>query len=274
MVELSHNQEKKDKKEWAIINMFRSSYPYFPIGELEKSESPDFLLRSGDKLIGIELTELKYEREDKLFNLRAHEDFLTYMMEDAQRIVEEKCDYKLMVEVLFSDDISPTVLMVNEEARLLVRQGLAESIASVVSENIPEATGTKYKVDRTSKYGHQSLHPKIQCITILNVTGRWYEGLWYAAIATKVKPLSISSVSQRLVAKNCKLRKYNSSCDEQWLVIIQNSFLMSSSYNSSTAAEALAHHYKSNFDKVFVFERSEGLVTRLDIEKYEDKKKK
>ena len=114
MVELSHNQEKKDKKEWAIINMFRSSYPYFPIGELEKSESPDFLLHSGGKLIGIELTELKYEREDKLFNLRAHEDFLTYMMEDAQRIVEEKCDYKLMVEVLFSDDISPTVLMVND----------------------------------------------------------------------------------------------------------------------------------------------------------------
>lgn len=274
MVEMSHNQEKKEKKEWAIINMFRSSYPYFPIGELEKSESPDFLLRSEGKLIGIELTELKYEREDKLFNLRAHEDFLTYMMEDAQHIVEQTCEYKLMVEVLFSDDISPTVLMVNEEARLLVRQGLAESIAKIVSDNIPEATGIKYKVDRTSKYGYHSLHSKIQSITILNVTGRWYEGLWYAAIATKVKPLSISSISQRLVAKNCKLQKYNPTCDEQWLVIIQNSFLMSSSYNSEAAEVALAHIYRSNFDKVFVFERSEGMVSRLNIEKYETKRLK
>lgn len=268
MVEISHNQEKKDRREWGIIRMFRSSYPYFPIGELEKSEAPDFLIRSGEKLIGIELTELKYEREDKQFNLRAHEDFLTYMMEDAQRIVEEKCQYKLMVEVLFSEEISPTVLMVNDEAQVLVRQGLAESVAKIVLDNIPESTGLKYKIDRSSKYGYQTLHPKIQSITVSNVTGRWYESFWYAAIATKVKPLSISSVSQRLVAKNCKLKKYNPICDEQWLVIIQNSFLMSSSYNSATAEEALSHVYRSDFDKVFVFERGEGMVTRLNTERY------
>ncbi len=271
MVEINHNQEKKEKKEWAIINMFRSCYPYFPLGDLEKSESPDFLVHTDDKLIGIELTELKYEREDKLFNLRAHEDFLTYMMEDAQHIVEQQCEFKLMVEALFTDDISPTVLMVNEEARLLVRQGLAESIAKVVLDNIPDSTGMKYKVDRSSKYGYQNLPSKIQSITISNVTGRWHDSLWYAAIATKVKPLSISSVSQRLVAKNFKLQKYNPACDEQWLVIIQNSFLMSSSYNSVSAKDALEHIYRSKFDKVFVFERSEGMVTRLQTNKLEVK---
>ena len=36
----------------------------FPIlGELSKSERPDFILSSVDKLIGIELTELKYDQE-------------------------------------------------------------------------------------------------------------------------------------------------------------------------------------------------------------------
>ena len=210
--EISHNQEKKEKREWAVINMFRSCYSSFPLGTVEKSESPDFLLRSGESLIGIELTELKYERGDKLFNLRAHEDFLTSLMEDAQKIVEATCKFKLIVEVLFSDEISPTVLTVDDESRLLVRQGLAESIAKIVDENLPESTGVKYKVDRTSKYGYHALHPKILSITITNVTGRWYESLWYAAIATKVKPLSISSVSQRIVAKNYKLRKYNPIC--------------------------------------------------------------
>ena len=80
--EISHNQEKKDKREWAIIQMFRSSCPTFPIGELRKSESPDFLLQTDQRLYGIELTELKYERQDKEFNLRAHEDFLSVSKSD------------------------------------------------------------------------------------------------------------------------------------------------------------------------------------------------
>lgn len=264
---ISHNQEKKDKKEWAIINMFRSSYSSFPIGSVEKFEAPDFLLKHDGKTIGIELTELKYERGDKLFNLRAHEDFLTLLMDEAMGIVEKECPFQLVVEVLFSEEISPTVLMVDAEAQILIRNGLAEEVAQIVKENLPEGTGMRYKVDRTSKYGYHKLPSKILSITIHNVTGRWQESLWYAAIATKVKPLSISSVSQRLLAKNCKLKKYMP-CDEQWLIIIQNSFLMSSSYNPLTAKKALSHCYKSNFDKVFVFERSEGSVTLLPTKKY------
>mgnify|MGYP003370744811 FL=1 len=124
-------------------------------------------------------------------------------------------------------------------------------------------------MDRSSKYGFHNLPQKIECINIKNVTGRWYDGLWYAAISTKVKPLSVASVSQRLIAKECKLKKYNPTCDEQWLIIIQNSFLMSSSYNPLTASEALAHTYKSTFDKVFVFERSAGSVSLLKTEKYD-----
>ena len=242
--------------------MFRSCYSSFPIGNLEKHEAPDFLLHTKEKLIGVELTELKYEREDKLFNLRAHEDFLNLLMEDAQMSVEKICPFTLIVEVLFSDEISQTVLMVDDESRLLVRQGLADIITNIVKENIPEGTGVKYVVDRSSKYGYHALPPKIQSITIQNVSGRWTESLWYAAISTKVKPLTISSVSQRLVAKNNKLKKYTY-CDEQWLVIIQNSFLMSSSYNLLTAKSALEHTYRSDFDKVFVFERGEGVVSLL-----------
>lgn len=266
--EINRNQEKKDKREWGVIKMFRSCYSSFPLGDLSKSEAPDFLLQNEGKLIGIELTELKYEREDKGFNLRAHEDFLSSLMEDAQIIVSEVCDLQLVVEVLFLDDISPIVSMVDERARDLIRKGLAEQVARMVKENIPEATGLKFTIDRTSKYGHENLPAKIKSINIHNVTGRWHEGLWYAAISTKVKPLTIASVSQRLMDKNKKLKKYNPACDEQWLVIIQNSFLMSSDYDSLSAHDALSHLYFSDFDRVYVFERSEGQVSLLRTQKY------
>lgn len=266
--EISRNQEKKDKREWGVIKMFRSCYSSFPIGELSKSESPDFLLQNEGRLIGIELTELKYERADKEFNLRAHEDFLSSLMEEAQKIIAETCDLQLVVEVLFHDDISPIVAMVDEHARDLIRKGLAQQVATLVKENIPEATGLKFTIDRTSKYGHENLPSKIKSVNIHNVTGRWYEGLWYAAISTKVKPLSIASVSQRLMDKNKKMKKYNQACDEQWLVIIQNSFLMSSDYDPLSAHDALSHLYFSDFDRVYVFERSEGSVSLLRTQKY------
>lgn len=267
--EISHNQEKKDKREWAIINMFRSSCSTFPIGEVEKSEAPDFLVQTEKKLIGIELTELKYEREDKGFNLRAHEDFLSQLMQDAQNIFEKRHEFKLVVDVHFTNDLNDTVSTLDDELRAIIRQDFAETIVKLVEENLPEATGIQYRIDRTSKYGFHNLPKKIECINIKNVTGRWLEGLWYAAISTKVKPLSIASVSQRLIAKEWKLKKYNPLCDEQWLIIIQNSFLMSSSYNPLTAEEALSHKYRSNFNKVFVFERSAGSVSLLKTEKYD-----
>ncbi len=266
--ETNHNQEKKDRREWAVMQLFRSSYSLFPLGKVEKSERPDFLLYSDTNIIGIELTELKYERKDKEFNLRAHEDFLSEIMSEAQDIVEAQSHLKLIVDVHFKNDIGAAVALGKDSSDMLITQGLTESIARIVLENIPESTGIEYLIDRTSKYGYLYLPSKIESIYIKNVTGRFKEGLWYAGISTKVKPLSVASISQRLVAKNEKLSFYNSTCDEYWLIIIQNSFLMSDFYNPLTAREALRHLYRSDFDKVFVFERSKGEVTQLRTEKY------
>jgi len=262
--EINHNQEKKDRREWAVMQLFRSSCSFFPLGMVEKSERPDFLLYSDAGITGIELTELKYERKDKEFNLRAHEDFLSEIMSEAQTVFEAQSHLKLVVDVHFKNDIGPAITLGQD----CLKQGLIELIAHIVMENTPEATGIEYLIDRTSKYGHLYLSSKIESIYIKNMTGRFEEGLWYAGISTKVKPLSVASISQRLVAKNEKLPFYNSDCNEFWLIIIQNSFLMSSFYNPLTAREALRHLYQSDFDKVFVFERSNGEVTLLRTEKY------
>ncbi len=266
--EINHNQEKKDRREWAVIQLFRSSYSLFPLGKLEKSERPDFLLYSDAGIVGIELTELKYERKDKEFNLRAHEDFLNEIMSEAQAVFEAQSHLKLVVDVHFRNDIGSVLALGQDRSKMLVKQGFVELIARIVMENTPESTGIEYLIDRTSKYGYLNLPSKIESICIKNVTGRFEDGLWYAGISTKVKPLSIASLYQRLVAKNEKLPFYNSICDEYWLIIIQNSFLMSDFYNPLTAREALRHLYRSDFNKVFVFERSKGEVTLLRTEKY------
>ena len=266
------NQAKRDKREWTIMNLFVQSYSSFPIGEIEKSESPDFIVntvrsRGRKKRIGIELTELKYERKDTEFNMRAHEDFLCQIMDKAETFFKWRSSHVLNVDVHFSDSIAPLILGGNAdtEANLLVT-GMAETIARIVEDNLPESTGKSYKVDRTSKYGDVNLPQHIECINISNVSGRQEEPLWYASISTRVKPLSIESVAQRIKDKNAKLAHYDKTCDEQWLIIIQNSFLMSSAYDPVIAQRALKHRYRTHFDKVFVFERSEGHVSELRIQ--------
>lgn len=52
--------EERNSYERGVFDRFISLYPFFPKGKIEKSESPDFLLKiSRKKTIGIELTSLQ-----------------------------------------------------------------------------------------------------------------------------------------------------------------------------------------------------------------------
>lgn len=267
----SINQQRRDRREWTVMSLFVQNYSQFPIGELQKSECPDFIVsavtRAGrPKKIGIELTELKYERNDHKFNMRAHEEYLSLIMDEAQAFFQRQSDVVLNVDVHFSDSISPLILSAQDDGRArLLRTALAETIARIVIDNLPEATGKRYNVDRSYKYGDLNLPQYVESISISNLCGRQEEALWYASMSTHVKPLSVESVSQRIMDKDAKMAHYDRSCDELWLVIIQNSFLMSNSYDPQTARRALAHRYRTCFNRIFVFERSEASVHQLNI---------
>lgn len=265
-MEVNHNQDKKDRREWNIMKLFSQGCPMFPIGDVKKSERPDFLVKTASKLIGIELTELKYERRDREFNMRAHEDFLEEIMTASQSLFELQSKLTLIVDVHFNDNIGPAVNMDNScHDAMLFKQGISETIAKIVSENIPESTGICFEIDRRYKYGYENLPTMIDSVRVTNVMGRLPESLWYAGISTRVKPLSVESISQRIKAKDKKLESYNANCTDNWLVIIQNSFLMSSKFDPLAAARALKHRYKTKFDRVFVFERAEMSVTLLNV---------
>ncbi|MDD5815924.1 MAG: hypothetical protein PUD36_06770 [Bacteroidales bacterium] len=265
------NQAKKDKREWLIMNLFVQSYRQFPLGRIAKSERPDFIVthktaQGKTKRIGIELTELKYERNDQQFNMRAHEDFLSKIMDGAQEIFGGRHDMVLNVDVHFSDSLSPMILGEKSDSDAhFLPDAMAETIANIVEDNLPESTGKTYRVDRSYKYGDLNLPQHIESITISNVTGRQEEPLWYASMSTHVKPLSVESISQRIKDKDEKMAKYDSTCDELWLIIIQNSFLMSRAYDPNEARHALQHRYRTRFNRVFVFERSQANVKMLNI---------
>lgn len=269
---LSTNAQKKDKREWTVMNLFVQSYRNFPtIAEISKSERPDFIVDTPKGRIGVEVTELKYDRDDHEFNMRAHEDYLNQLMISAQEkymVADKDSELPLVVDVQFSERISPLVAPCDHketDRAELMPLGLAEEIAAIVADNLPMATGKQYVVDRTSKYGDLHLPMLVERILITNVSGVLKDHLWYASISTRVKPLSIESVSQRIKDKDKKLEGYATDCKEQWLLIVQNSFLMSAHYDPIAADRALRHKYPTRFDKVLVFERSQAKVSELKI---------
>ena len=138
----------------------------------------------------------------------------------------------------------PSVGLVRKES-ILIHDGFKEAITRIVMDNVPESTGQRYIVDRSSKYGYQNLPSKIEAIYIKNVTGRMDEGLWYAGISTKVEAAVGGECDPAHRLQNSKLEHYNHSCKKTWLIIIQNSFLMSSQYDAQSAYRALHHHYVS-----------------------------
>jgi hypothetical protein len=69
----------KQIQEYIIIDNFRKHYPQFPKGKLIKSESPDFILKTGAKhTIGIELTSLPYSKYS--LGKEDNEDFISDMV--------------------------------------------------------------------------------------------------------------------------------------------------------------------------------------------------
>jgi len=56
-------------QEIRVLQVFQELYASFPHGKIQESESPDFILHSIDKVIGIEVTEVfqdSHEGKSKL----------------------------------------------------------------------------------------------------------------------------------------------------------------------------------------------------------------
>ena len=70
--DVNYNQKEKRNREWAIVSSFAPPI-HCSQSENSKVRCPDFLLYARNELVGIELTELMYDRYDSKFNLRAHE---------------------------------------------------------------------------------------------------------------------------------------------------------------------------------------------------------
>src|SRR3989304_499394 len=102
------------------LEHFKEVYPFFPDGEIEKSEKPDFIVHTLDKHLGIELTEIFQPGAPHGESLQAQDSLAQRVVEKANNLYLQKCSQPMLVQILFRSRGKMSKQDVNRIAEMIV----------------------------------------------------------------------------------------------------------------------------------------------------------
>jgi len=197
-------------------------------------EEPDFLINSGGKPIGVELTEYHSDQREtarEQEQARALDAAAAFYMSDS-------ANPPLIVKVYWS-------AFARFEKRN--RASLAQALAASVGAHVP-AVDQKAELDRSFD-PPSALPQEIDRIEIHRYESE-PNNLWYAPRAAFVATMGVALVQSLIERKDPLVAKYRRKAEEIWLVIV---FGRSVSTTWATlASEVGAHRFHTAFDRLFL----------------------
>lgn len=177
---------------------------------IEERETPDFIVRIEEQLVGIEITQL-YRSFDASQRLeQAHESISSRIVHSAQQLYEKSGATPVNVTVTFRPGSSVRSLNRNHSAVKLAR--------FVQTLDLPEWQ----TFNRSVAPGDQLLPEGISFIRAFGVPTYRYAH-WSVARAGWVGPITAELVQSRIDVKAKHLRNYDANVTEYWLVLIADS---------------------------------------------------
>jgi hypothetical protein len=92
----------KKEKELFYVSLFKSQFAGFPAGEILRSETPDVLVRSESRCVGIEVTEVFRSVSHGGHPIQKRESELHRIMQKARELYEQTELPPVIVRVYFS----------------------------------------------------------------------------------------------------------------------------------------------------------------------------
>ena len=209
MVDLTKKEKEKFYLEFLLKELGMD------ISNVQDSESPDFIYKDGNKLIGIEITRIFNETGDP--PLQVIESHYEQIKENLEVLLNNSGLPKLDVSLTFSQ--MPSIIKRNRK-----------QLAELIYEYILPIELSVLRVARFSFIDkHQVVVPKLGC-----VCEDFFEKL--------------QSIIHK---KNEKLLNSYKELDENWLLIYSDNDSGASMNNPSS--QTLEYNYKTDFDKLFFF---------------------
>lgn len=245
-------QPDKKQLEILLVNYFRVCYEFFPKGQLNPSESPDFIIKMKNRHeLGIELTRLTpaviyYHDENNLAHISVREEIIGL----SKDLFEQNSSLKLFVKILFSEEelisaesqISVAVRVVNL-IRKAVRNQSGESFfkESITGEMLPGGIDEILIVN----------HPVMQI------------SAWERANNLGISNDVVYDIRRAIQKKDEKLHRLyqRQRLNYYWLLITTDRLHGVKSFN--LPEKIMNHEFYSEFQHVFLFDLIKASVFQL-----------
>ena len=239
----------KDQFEWQVVSILKSKIEDFPCGEINKQESPDFIIRTPHKTFGIEVTRAinpNCAAPTPLAKIRSAQ---LKCLKMARQILDRERKAPVEVKVKFRDD--EIRIDINEAAKELC-DFVLEKVISIDDSKTWHyyESGLIYiswiSIHLDTVHGKKWLHEHRVKPIIMN---------WVNTNAHKI-------IQEAIDSKNTKLAGYRTKCDECWLIV---------GVNEITAAEAVEvldnddSTYFSDFTRAYFIRAVGERVHRLKV---------
>lgn len=241
----------KKNKEYSHLERFKKIFDNFPDGEIDCSEKPDFIVKSNNTQIGIEVTELYRDRDsEKASKLKKQESLEERVCTILQSKLNENWFYSDHFDIHFHKNfdrkrvnglVEDCIKSIKSHMQMLNRS------KSFDTQLVNDCRLLPFEVDSIIvNHDQNSKELSVMCVGADNVPGM-----------NKNHILSI------LEDKNEKLMNYQN-CDAHWLLIVQPPTL-SGSFAGAEMVKKIS--FKTSFDRVFILDKLEGSYFELIIEK-------
>lgn len=215
------------------LDQFLKIFPHAPVGQPKKTTHPDFIIRTSDGVLGIELTQLYKTGQNYNSQPRQIEAFREKIVSLAKDIYSSKNAAPPDVGVLFSE-IALT------DAKVTARK-LVAVIEKLASGDEAQCVVTHDEMDMPQEFS----------IIRFNRVPSHVNCLWTVVQSGWIPDLDKSTIQTAISKKNEKIAQYRKYADELWLLLVMDQIYLSSSFQIPDSI--IAHTYDSAFNKTILF---------------------
>ncbi len=213
------------------FELFRKYISPVNLGNIQKSESPDFLFDYKGKKVGLEHTEIFLEKD---YPLQAKENVEDDIAKLATEYADKKGYFPSRTKILFGDI-----------------KGLSKSQRTEVAHKLADYVQFERLASSKDPFHQLELHPNVKQVRSVYATlmPDGFENHYFPVRAGWVKTDATEEAANALIKKSKKVDAYKKKCDEVWLLIVADGRNPSSLLGKYNGVASMPSLY--GFEKVF-----------------------
>jgi hypothetical protein len=237
----------KKRLECEFLYSFRSLFSHFPQGRIEcERESPDFIIHTITRRIGIEITRIYIDSSERKNSLQSLEATKTRVTDLSKEIFEKGSETRTGSVTLFFNLTRPL--------RRYEEKNIAGAVSETIRRNFPPM-GEAVELECHPS----SVQPAEVDLILVNRVYPYYRWDWTEAGI--VQKDAVAHIQSAINDKAQRIETYLTSCDECWLLIVAPSMRPSGKIHPDR--DSLENTYVSPFAKTYYLNFGRGAVACL-----------